>query len=286
MFRSLFSLILLSGSLASAQVVDGEIELAGFILGQHRRTVHAQLGPPIERRTTSEGWVYEFHKIKPDTSVYALFKYPKWDTTHIYSIQVSGEHLDDMHSFRGIKLGSKHENLDRIFGKYSSTDTVDDPPIVVQYYDHHNYSFEIDKNTGKVCGIQIYGKILERKPTSAHASIIDFKSAILSKSIDSLLVNIFPSPQFYKNEKTFTYSVAARNELKNPASDFTKLLLADSESVWQAFEVERTHSVTENRNFESTAPVTVFKFPDSKILDEIVFAQHAGRWKVSEIRFR
>src|SRR5687767_10969005 len=99
---------------AFAQEIEGETELAGFVLGQFRSNVYAQLGPPFQKTNNSEGWVYEFHKLKPDTSVYALFKYNPADTTRIYAIELVGDPYPQMQPFRGLKLGDKKEKVNAV----------------------------------------------------------------------------------------------------------------------------------------------------------------------------
>jgi hypothetical protein len=57
-------------------------------------------------------------------------------------------------------------------------------------------------------------------------------------------------------------------------------------SVWFAFEKEKTEPVPEFRFVTGKRVLTVYKFYKSKVLEEIVFVPHAGRWKVYEIKFR
>jgi hypothetical protein len=284
--KQLFVLFLFTQGVL-AQTIDGETELAGFVLGQYRKTVHSELGTPIERRITDEGWLYEFHAIKPDTSVYALFKYPHWDTTRIYSIQLNGEAYEEMQPFKGIKLGEQKQKVHQIFGNSSRTEMVEDPPLVVEYYDHKNYSFDIDKNYNTLFGIQIYGRILEQKPSAPLPSLHSFKNAVLSKNVDSLICNIAPDVEFYHSDRVITYKVGARKEFSNRNSELVKHLIGETESIWYVFEVEKAVEVPEQRVYNKENEVTtVYKFPTSKVLNEIVFIPHAGKWKVYEVRFR
>jgi hypothetical protein len=283
----LLVLIFLSHALFAQQAVEGEVELAGFVLGQYRRTVHAQLGAPIEKRVTSEGWIYEFHKLKPDTSVYALFKYPKWDTTRIYSIQLNGEKFEEMKPFRGLKLGAPKDMVHSTFGKSSRTEIVEDPPLIIEYYDHHNYSFDIDKETGTLYGIQIYGRILEQKPQVPAPSLAPFRNAVLSKNEDSLISTVAPDVEFYKDGKVVSYKMGVRKEFSDKTSDLVKFILGDANSLLYVFATEKAADVPEQRVYNKSNDVTtVYKFPSSKVLDEIVFIPHAGQWKVYEVRFK
>jgi hypothetical protein len=270
-----------------AQSIEGEIELAGFLLGQYRNTVHEEFGKPFERRISDEGWLYEFHALTADTSVYALFKYPKWDTTRIYSIQLNGDRFEEMYPFKGLRLGAKKETVDKVFGTSTRTELVDDPPLIIEYYDHKNYSFDIDRNLNTLYGIQIYGRILEQKPKATLPNLLSFKNAVLSRDVDSLLMNIAPDVEFYHHGKVTRFQTGARREFADRSSELVKLLIGETGSIWYAFEVEKAKDVPEQRIYNKKNDLTtVFKFPESSVLSEIVFVPHAGRWKVYEVRFR
>lgn len=269
-----------------AQQIEGEVELAGFVLGQYRKTVHTQLGPPIQQRHTEDGWIYEFHLLKPDTSVYALFKYAQWDTTRIYAIQINGEHDDEIKPFRGLKLGAKKELVNHVLGAFDKKEVVDDPPVVVQYYPHKNYSVEID-NHGNLYGIQIFGNILNNKPAHHGPSIRQFRNAILTRNIDSLVACLSPDVELYKGNKILRYTGAARSEFKKHDSEFVKLLLGETGSVWYVFAKEMAEGTSETRLHPEHQKMTVVdKFFDSSVISEVVFIPHAGKWKVFEVKFR
>jgi hypothetical protein len=268
-----------------AQQVEGETELAGFVLGQPRKNVHAQLGPPFERSTNAEGWVYEFHKLKPDTSVYALFKYNVADTSKIYAIELVGDPYPAMHPFKGLRLGDKKEKVHAALGKFERTETVDDPPVTTYYYNNENYSVDID-DKGLLFGIQIFGNILEHKPVG-HPSVRHFKEAVVKKNIDSLVAWLAPDVELHKAGKILTYTVGARAELANNNSDFTRLLLGEAGSAWYAFAKEYAEGTSESRlHPDLNQMIIVDKFFDSNTISEVVFRTHAGKWKVYEIFFR
>lgn len=268
-----------------AQQVEGETELAGFVLGQFRKNVHAQLGPPFQKSVTNDGWLYEFHTIKPDTSVYALFKYNPADTARVYAIELVGDPYPEMHSFRGLKLGDTREKVMAVLGKADRTESVDDPPVTTLYYNNENYSVDID-DKGLLYGIQIFGNILAHKPVG-HPSIKHFKAAVVSKNIDSLVNWLAPDAELHKAGKVLTYRVGARAELSNPNSEFTQLLLGDTGSAWFAFAKEYAEGASESRLHPELNQMTIVdKFFDSNTIAEVVFRTHAGKWKVYEIIFR
>lgn len=281
-----FVLVALLIQSTTAQNVEGEIELNGFIVGQYRKAVHTQLGNPIQRIDTDDHWIYEFHNIRPDTSVYALFKYSAWDTLRIYSIQLNGWQYEEMHPFRGLKLGASTDEVNRVVGPFSSTDTIDNPKVIIQYYENRNFSLEIDEE-GKLYGIQIHGSIQNNEPKEVLPSIEGFTNAVVTKNVDSLLLYLMPDVELYVNNKVVTYAGAARDEFARKDSELVRYLLGSKESIWYTFKKEKAEATPELRLYtEKKISTTVYKFYESKILSEIVFMPHAGRWKVYEITFK
>lgn len=270
---------------AFAQQVEGETELAGFVLGQSRKNAHAQLGRPFQISKHSDGWVSEFHVIKPDTSVYVVLKYSPTDTSKIYAIELVGEPFAEMHPFRGLKLGDSKEKVFATLGKSERSEIVDDPPLTTHYYNNENYSVDID-DKGMLYGIQIFGNILEHKPVG-NPSIKHFRDAVMKKNIDSLVSWLSPDAEMHKSGKVVTYSVGARAELANPNSEFTKLLLGETGSVYFTFAKEYAEGTSESRMHPELNQMTIVdKFFDSNTISEVIFHTHAGRWKVYEIIFR
>ena len=270
---------------AFAQQVEGETELAGFVLGQARKNAHAQLGPPFQRSKHSDGWVSEFHALKPDTSVYIVLKYNPIDSAKIYAVELVGERFPEMHPFRGLKLGDPKEKVLAHLGKFERSESVDDPPVTTYYYNNENYSVDID-DKGLLYGIQIFGNILDHKPVG-HPSIKHFRDAVVKKNVDSLVSWLSPDAELHKAGKVVTYSVGARAELMNPNSEFTKLLLGETGSVYFTFAKEYAEGTSESRLHPELNQMTIVdKFFDSNTIAEVVFHTHAGRWKVYEIIFR
>lgn len=265
--------------------VKGELELGGFLLGQYRKAVHNELGAPLQRIDTDDGWIYEFHAIKPDTSIYALFKYSVEDTLRVYAIQVNGNSYTDMVPFKGLKLGFDVREVDRVLGNYSRTEKIDNPSVIVRYFEGVNYSVEIDQEN-KLYGIQIFGNILHEQPKDNFPDIMHFQEAVHSKDVDSLLYWLAPDFEIYAHDKVITYQGSARREFLNANTELMKLLLGDQSSVRAVFEIERAEATPEIRLVEGHRSLVVYKFYNSATLEEIVFTSLAGRWMVYEIKFR
>ncbi|HCW09151.1 MAG TPA: hypothetical protein DGG95_17480 [Cytophagales bacterium] len=272
----------------NAQNITGEIELGGFMLGQYRTAVHNELGRPIKKIKTDDGWIYEFHNFKKDTSVYGLFKYPSWDTLRLFAIQINGHRYEEMHPFKGLKLGNTKEEVKSIFGDFESKQIIENPTVTVQYYKHKNYSLEIDQNN-KLYGIQIFGSILGNKTRDVSPSFESFKQTLNSKNTDSLLQYLMPDIEIYVNNKVIGFWGSARKEFQRRDSELVKYLLGTELSVLTVLTNEKTKATAELRFMPEnkiSATATVFKFYESKVLQEIVFIPFAGKWRVYEIKFR
>jgi hypothetical protein len=277
---------LLLAQASFAQVITGEVELCGFLLGQTRAAVHHQLGKPIQKKITNDQWIYEFHTIKSDTSVYGLFKYPNWDTTRLYSIQINGDTYAEMNPFYGLQLGSKKEEADHVFGSFDHTSKVQDPPLVIQYYKNKNYSVEINSK-GRIFGIQVFGNIQRTPPKETIPALYAFKNAVITKNVDSLLTYLAPDVEIFSNGKVLSFVGAARAEFNNPQSDLVKLLLSETHSVWFALAKEMAEgAIALRKGEESNSSMPYCNFFDSNVISEIEFVPHAGKWKVQTIRFR
>ena len=268
-----------------AQQISGEVELAGFVLGQSRVTVHSTLGIPFQTTKHEDGWLSEFHKLKPDTSVYAVFKYNAADTSRIYGIELVGDPDQEMHPFKGLRLGASKERVSQVLGQPDRTESIDDPPVTTQFYNHRNYSVDID-DRGLLFGIQIFGNILDQRPVG-DPSVKGFKNAVVTRNIDSLLYWMTPDVEIHKGGNVYQYTTSARNELNRSESEFTRLLMAETGSVWFAFAKELADGTSESRlHPQLNQTVMVDKFFDSSTIAEIVFKPHAGKWKVFEVKFR
>lgn len=265
--------------------IKGEIELSGFLLGQYRKAVYNELGPPLQRVDTDDGWIYEFHKIRPDTSVYALFKYSAADTLRIYAIQLNGREYNEMHPFKGLRLGANEQEVNAQLGGFNQTDTIDNPKVIVRYFEGTNYSVEIDE-AGKLYGIQIFGSILRNKTTENFPDFDGFSKAILSKDHEKILYWLAPDVEVYAGEKVIAYQGAARAEYLNQNSELCDHLFGSKKSLRYVFEVEKSEATPELRLLEDKSMLLVYKFQKSKILEEIVFTEYAGSWKVYEVKFR
>lgn len=284
--KALFMCLLFISETVYSQVSKDQIELDGFMLGQYRNAVHNQIGQPAKRIDTNDGWIYEFHILKSDSSIYSLFKYSSSDTSRIKAMQINGIEYNEMYPFLGLKLGDSQELVRRALGDPTSFDSLKDSNILVQYYDKRNYSVKIDSEN-RICGIQIDG-FTNKRPKEGIPSLTPFQHAIISSNIDSLLNVISPDIEIYKDDKVISFVGAARSEFQKGESALVKLLLGPTKSVKAALLKEKNEPIVEMRLYPERKinTATVFKFKKSRIISEIVFTPHAGRWKVYEIRFK
>ena len=95
-----------------------------------------------------------------------------------------------------------------------------------------------------------------------------------------------PDFEAYRGNQTYTFSAAARKELSDRNSPLVHLLLDDEGSLRNVFAQEQQSGDAQLRLYKNRAPGCVYKFPDSKIIREIVYTFFAGKWRVWEVQFR
>jgi hypothetical protein len=263
---------------------ESQIELNGIFLSQYRSIMINQFGQPLKRTVTGDGWIYEFYKVKPDTSVYMLIKSPPDDTLSILFLQINGYKFDEMHPFLGLKLGDSISKVFSILGSPSEIKEAEGPKVKVYYFENRNYSVEIDEDN-KLYGIEIFGFDGFADSLKDQPDFPLFKNKILGKDKEWLLYHIMPDFEIYKDYETYSYEKAARENIFDNFSKIDELLFSGSESVWGAMNEDDVEYEVDVRLTESNKVYFVWKFPKSKMLKEIVLSVQANTYKIYEIAF-
>ncbi len=116
----------------------------------------------------------------------------------------------------------------------------------------------------------------------------ELKQAVLNGNEERLLTDLFsPDVEFYHKDKVIRYKIAPRLDFLKGVSEVRQYTFSEQESLKAFFTQEVDTEVSlELRLIAGVGTFPVLKFPNSKILREMVFTVHAGQWKVYEVAVR
>lgn len=279
---------LLSGVLHASP--PSQIELNGFLLGQTQEAIGNALGRPSYDQKTSDGWIYRAYLLEKSPHAYMAFKFASQDLSRCIAIQINGDQTTAMQSFLGVKLGNPAEMISKVFGCPGEIEKieVDNSPATVYRYKNRNYSFEFDQHN-KLSSIQLFGfDGFPKVETGRPPEIEELKQCLKSRQPPCLINLLTSNVELYKQGKAYSFKKSARDELKDPASMLIKLLMNDPKSLRAVFVEEHLSGDPQMRihQGDTTEARSVYKFPTSKIVTEVVYRTEAGRWKVFEVQFR
>lgn len=281
--------LLLPNILAAAENPPSQIELNGFLLGQYKIVLESTFGEPFKEIAHEDGWVDRFYSLGPGAESYMLFGLSNKDDVQIIAMQITGNSAPGMFPFLGLRLGDSKSKVLEVLGEPSSIKpvVVPDLNLDLKYYQYEgrNYSVEIN-HLDKLYSIRLVGDEGLLQEAQGVPAIEELKVCVLRKDADCLVGVLAPDFEAFKDGKAITYSTAARRELANSASPLVHLLLGSENSLRSVFADEKLDGHSELRLYESKRLDWVFKYPDSKIIQEIVYTFHSGEWRVWEIRFR
>jgi len=277
--RFLVPVVLFLSAFCYAEAPVCQNELYGFLLGQSKSTL-APLGKPF-RAGDHDGWKYLAYMVGEDA--YVVFEFPQKFPNQIGAIQATGHSLD-MHDFGGIRL---EDNLDQLIEKFGQPDTTEDESDILLKllkYKDRNYTFEVNSHN-HVVSIRIAMDRCNAQP-SGVPDVEQLKAAILAHKREDLIALLAGDLEIYKGGKTYTFTSAARTEIEKGNSNVMRLLFGEGATLQKVFEAEKAKPDQQIRIYTEGTPSSVAKFPDSKIVKEIVYKYEAGSWRVWEIRFR
>lgn len=291
------SLILMScassGGVDSSLYPPSQIELFGNLIGQYEDVGNKTLGEPDEVRRTRDDWQYSFHILNEigRERNYVVFKYPPASQfRQAYSVQIAGEPYPNMPAFLGLHLGDTEAMVLAKFGKPSKKKHFKDDYVEVNVwqYKNRNYSFEFDMQ-GRLYSIQIFGYRGFKDPNldDLDPQFHGMRKAVLSKDGESLMLNyIAPDVEFYHQGEAIRYKTSPRIEMTKGKGKMFDYVLGEQTSLLMFFKLEPdSKPEVAMRRTESGRAFMVYKFPDSQIVEEIVFTYHGGQWKVYEVAF-
>jgi hypothetical protein len=259
--------------------------LDGFYLGQHIDAIKNVLGEPDKVfNEKNNGQVYTYIlSSKEGPQDFLAFSVYDVESKIVSLIQLTG-HSYDREAFLGLKLGDSKDKVVGILGVPSKIESgTRDSDLYI--YDNRNYSVQISKEN-KLISIRIaFLEGYETDPLIDNSYINNFISALNTGDISQISEFLMPDIEIYVNKSYLKINQRFLDEFSDPNSDFLNQLLFTKDSVRNILNNYSADPVLEMRITQEGYSGWVFKFPDSEILKEIFLLEHAGKWRIWEIKY-
>lgn len=260
---------------------DIEVDLNGFRLQQLTKAAESTFGSALQT-IDQDDMILKAYQI--DEEAYMVIGCTKKNKYNISTIQLTGRSAKTI-PFRGLLLGSTREEVISALGTPDKIEEEDNPRLTKFSYLHRNYSVEIDPE-GHLYSILISTTSdVVATPTRDDTSEWQaFKDAVISERFDLTAEMLKPDVEIYVDGTVLQIDRKFDEFQRNPSAEFKAALFSDGRSVRS--EIMRTVPSQEFRLTEKIGMGIVYKFPEGKVLKEIVFFPYNGKYRVYEIAFR
>ena len=264
----------------TAKTPKFEADLNGFRLWQFTEAAKTHFGKPYKTQKRGE-YAFEAYGVTDDS--YMVIEHWEKYKHNMYSLQITG-YPTTMIPFKGLVLGDPEAKVREALGRPGSSKKIEKPPVTINYYDETNYSTEIDKD-GRLYSIKVHvNSDFMNKAEIDFYQWEKFKKAVFAKDIQAILELVRPDVEIYKGGVVLSIKKRYSDFKKKPDKDFVQALIGDRDSVLE--ELGKTEPEGAIRLAENVGVGQVFKFPEGKILNEIVFFPYNGKYRIYEIAFR
>jgi hypothetical protein len=203
----------------------------------------------------------------------------------IIELELTGADPSGPTGFFGLQLCDSAEKAEAAIGKPTKISHEDDVNVDLWYYERNNYSLEFTPDH-KLYSIQILDKFGDNPPGFAGSDEVRFfAQAVQAHDIDRLMELVSGEIECSTTEAFGIQSGSARVIIADPKSPVSLCLLRAAKAIL-AFGPEMKGTEDMIRIYTDADPGTVTKFPTSRPLKEVVFAQEAGAFRVYEVTFR
>jgi hypothetical protein len=286
--RLFFIFFLLLPLFAFSQNPPSQRELNGFLLLQRHDGIQHGFGLKklMQSRTFPDGWVEDVYRLNEAGTTYMAFGFERTGNESAIALQLTGEPSPDVLPFLGLNLGDPKQTVIEKLGPPTKTQREKDFPVDLYTYEDRNYSVEIDEQ-GLLYSIRLTADSGFSEKSDGIPNLEPLKSALLAHDVNRLLEAMSGDCEIYVSKGEFlAFDGAARAVLSDPDSKMRTKLTGPGPSVLQVLANPEEKSDAELRLTEHQPLMTVFKFPDSKNLREIVSRWELGAFRVYEIALR
>jgi hypothetical protein len=257
-------------------------QLFGFRLGQYKGVVINELGQPNTTQVLEDSTFVDFYYVSRDSSSYVGFQYLATQGNPIYAIQLSGKKVERL--FYGINLGDNYKKLESEFGKPDEILTQDfnEKPAITWRYEKLNLSILLIDN--KVESLRIWDNY-EQKDYN-HPTIEDLLAIIKTSNKSKIADILSPGLEIYYCDKVITWKNSFHKDIyleKSSVMDF--ITNEDYGLATLVMKKDLVHDLN-LRVVTGTGTFPVYKFPNEKLITELVLKYEQGHYKIWEIKYK
>jgi hypothetical protein len=274
----------------AAQSAPSQLELNGFLIGQHRSVFVAALGKPYQEQRTPDGWTYQIFIVDQARGVYMVVKFPDDRPNNAIALQLTGDSSKKVLPFLGLRLGVDTSAVLRVLGSPSSRRAIDEPKLTLWTYEDRNYTVEFTP-AGRLYSIQLMGYTGFPTRTPESLPIAKLRQALAERNRDELIGLLAPDIEVFRDSSVISFEGAMRAQLADSTSPIARelmygdrnlgVVLSAPNALEGSDEVLRIHERP-----RAGAMYRVLKFPERSPLKELVFEFFAGELRLWEVAWR
>jgi hypothetical protein len=267
-------------------------ELAGFLLHQDQKAFDAALGNPFqEQEGPNSTRVRAYHLPGSKKNYLAVFFFVSKEKDSqlngkAVQMELTGSDPMDSGGFFGLRLGDGAEQVEQVLGKPTEMRHEKEEDLYLWDYKENNYTLEFTPEH-KLYSIQIIDQAADSVPALAGSrQVRELALAVEKKDWLQVQAMISGEMECYVARQYYSLQAGAVDkQLADPKNGATWCLQKAAKAIL-ALGPEMQGTSDEIRMWTKHTPGTVTKFPISSPLQELVFVNEAGAFRVYEVTFR
>lgn len=256
-------------------------DLYGFRIGQYRETTENELGYPLVQDVFEDGYEYQIHLLKPDSSMYIVFEFAPNQKDLIWSIQVSGSEENGKVGLNELRIGDSKEIVEKVFGKATSVSSSGE--IELWSYENLNCNFEF-LIEGGLFSVKIFDNFSSQIPDiKALPNFKEITTALQSKKNSDLSKMLSPGIEIYHNNQTLFFSRSINTEIDTDFSGVFAKLRQLSVGLNKINPKDEAQYEENMRIRQGKNPMHVVKIKKGHTITELVFEYYNGQYLLWEV---
>ncbi len=256
--------------------------LYGFQLGQYREVAKNELGEPFQQNKYEDGYEYDLFSLKPDNSLYIVFEYAPWNTSTIYSIQISGSETDTDIGFKGLNFSQDEKYVERVLGDPDQIESIGEYGVS-WFYKDANYSVEISTD-GTLSSVKIMDNKADNSPDLTKLPKFDQVVKVLCSNDNAEIAEMLaPGLEIYYKDESLFFEKSIKTEIETDFSGIFQTIKKISKGLDKINTSDENVYEENMRLVSGQNPMHVIKIKSGHTIHEIVFDYINGQYLIWEI---